>query len=154
MVPLYKRVYDEFRGGTLPPSNTGLETALERFGVAPKVTNKARQVLMRSAQQAGFFWSGTDRLVMPTGVKTTAHEPPADEKHKDHLDGAKGKGGSGGGGRGQLIEGLIEKLPTEGSEWTLEDRQRWLTLAAGIFEFVYKMPDSNTNGRSLKVELK
>ena len=85
--------------------------------------------------------SGTDRLVMPTGV-TTATAELADEKHKDPPGGGKGTGGSGGGGRGRLIDGLIEKVPTEGVEWNLEDRQRWLTLAAGIFDFVYKVPDN------------
>lgn len=150
-VPLYKRVYDEFKSGTLPPSNAGLESAMVRFGVAPKVTDKARQVFQRSAQQAGFFWAGTDRLVMPSGANAPKAEPDANNPPPVDENKTR-KGGDGGGGRGQLIDGLIEKLPAEGSDWNMDDRLRWLTLAAGIFEFVYK--DSGNGNKSLKVELK
>lgn len=64
-VPLFKQVYEEYRGRNLPPAK-GLEKQIERLGVSPKQVDRARQALMRSAEQAGFFrTSGTDRLVQP-----------------------------------------------------------------------------------------
>jgi hypothetical protein len=63
-VPLFQRVYDEYRGRNLPPSQ-GLEAAIARFGVSAKQVNRARQALQRSAEHAGFFKHGRDRLVAP-----------------------------------------------------------------------------------------
>jgi hypothetical protein len=63
-VPLFLRVFEEYRGRNLPPAK-GLEAAIERFGVSPKQSDRARQTLQRSAEQAGFFRHGTDRLVAP-----------------------------------------------------------------------------------------
>src|ERR1039458_1161308 len=59
-VPLYQRVYEQFKGATLPPS-AGLESAMVTMGVAPKQKTVARQVFARSANLAGFFWSGEGR---------------------------------------------------------------------------------------------
>src|SRR5258708_879009 len=66
-VPLYKQVYEQFKGITLPP-NSGLETVMVTMGVAPKQKSVARQVFARSAQQAGFFKYGTNRLVPPSAM--------------------------------------------------------------------------------------
>lgn len=156
-IPLYRRTFDEFKGGTLPPTNEGVEAALVRFGVAKKVSDKARQVMQRSATFAGFFWAGNDRMVMPSGTQTTIPADPTitDEQNRADLDknNGKGKGGGDDGGRHQLIAGLIKTLPQEGSEWSLEDRHRWLQLAAGIFDFVYKTKPTSGNDRVLKIEL-
>src|SRR5262249_50206682 len=54
-VPLYKSLFDSFRGRPLPPIS-GLEAEMVRLGVAEKQKDKARQVFQRSANQAGFFW--------------------------------------------------------------------------------------------------
>ncbi len=65
-VPLYKRVYDEYRGKQLPPRPHGLENAFVTFGVTPKQKDKARHVFDRSARTAGFFPTpAEDRLVAP-----------------------------------------------------------------------------------------
>src|SRR5258708_5905230 len=63
-VPLYKAIYEKFRGASLPP-DTGLEAAIVSLGVAQKQRERVRQIFRRSAQQAGFFQFGTDRLVLP-----------------------------------------------------------------------------------------
>lgn len=36
-----------------------------------------------------------------------------------------------------LIRGLLQRLPSTGSAWSLEDRARWLRTAASIFNLVY-----------------
>lgn len=67
-VPLFKKVYEEFRGKRLPPRPHGLERAFVTFGVAPKQTQKARLAFEKSARVAGFYPGGDeDRLVMPFG---------------------------------------------------------------------------------------
>ena len=152
-VPLYRAVYDKFKGGSLPPL-TGLEAEMVTLGVAKKQTGKARQVFQRSAMQAGFFWSGQDRLVMPaTGngghTQIDGHVPEEKKKHK-HDDGDGGD--DGGNMRHPLIEGLIKtlkKLPPEDQQWPIEARKKWLQTAANIFDLVYSGEDSS----SLKIEI-
>jgi hypothetical protein len=51
------------------------------LGVAKKQTDKARQTFQRSAQQAGFFAYGQDRLVMPA-VGPGMPEPKKDDEVK------------------------------------------------------------------------
>jgi hypothetical protein len=155
-VPLYGAIYQQYKGGTLPPA-AALESEMVNLGVAKKVTEKARQVFQRAAMQAGFFAFGQDRLVLPASgpggaVQQPKHEEPESKGREEH-ERKGGGGGTGGGGRDHLIEGLINKLPDEGTEWGIEDRQRWLQLAAGIFEFVYKNKDANGNSKVLKIEL-
>lgn len=84
-VPLYKRVYDEYRGKQLPPRPHGLENAFVTFGVTPKQKDKARHVFDRSARTAGFFPTpAEDRLVAPPMAngdaepnEPAAHSPPS-----------------------------------------------------------------------------
>jgi hypothetical protein len=63
-VPLYKQVFEAFKGHQLP-GNAGIENRMAQLGVSPKQTEKARQALQKSAELAGFFESGKDRLVKP-----------------------------------------------------------------------------------------
>lgn len=73
-VPLYKRIYDEFRGKLLPPRPHGLERAIVSFGVTEKNAKHARLAFEKSARLAGLYPGGNeDRLVMPFG----ATAPPA-----------------------------------------------------------------------------
>jgi hypothetical protein len=72
-VPLYKRVYDEFRGKMLPPRPHGLERAMVNFGVTEKNARHARLAFEKSARLAGFYPGGNeDRLVMPFGLAVPA----------------------------------------------------------------------------------
>ena len=40
-----------------------------------------------------------------------------------------------------LIQGLVDLLPKRDGIWPLEDRAKWLCLAAGIFDLGYKERD-------------
>lgn len=100
-VPLFKRVYDEYRGRNLPPAQ-GLEATMERFGVSPKQLNRARQALQRSADYAGFFRTGRDRLVAPALSGATDEN---DDMQNSNL----------------LVMPSVEGLPA----WAV---QMWLTL--------------------------
>ncbi|MPZ50448.1 MAG: hypothetical protein GEU75_14300 [Dehalococcoidia bacterium] len=139
-VPLYRKLYDEYKGKSLPPTNIGLEAVLVGYGVAAKQKDKARQVLQRSADQAGFFYQGRDRLVLPAianrPLETPGQTPPApppDPKGKDD--------GSGGGGPiyPTLIKGMLEKLPVEGGSWSKSDRDQWVKAMELILDMVYAL---------------
>ena len=48
-VPLYRAIFDRYRAVKLPP-DPGLESEMVGLGVSTKQTERARQVLQRSAQ--------------------------------------------------------------------------------------------------------
>lgn len=135
-VPLYAAVFERFKGGALPPA-AALEREMVALGVAPKQKDRARQVFERSAEQAGFFAHGKDRLIQP-GVAPGQHQPPKDEK-----PGGGGNGGNGGnGGDGvaidPIIQGLLARLPKSGETWPEAQRKLWLNLLEGSFGLIYK----------------
>jgi hypothetical protein len=141
-VPLYLKVFEQFKGSPLPPQ-AGLERSIESMGVGPRVKDKARQVMMRSAKQAGFFDAASDRLVKPS-IRSD-QTPPADKpdgSQSDQQRSSAGGGGSGGGGNLEgfhpLIQGLLMTLPKTGEEWSVQDRFNWLNMASSIFKMVYK----------------
>jgi hypothetical protein len=130
-VPLYRAVFDKYRGGVLPGQAAAIERELVGFGVSDKVKDRARQVLERSAEQAGFFEQGRNRLVMP-GI-ATGREAPRDDT---------GGGGSGGGAEppaiDPIIQGLLSRLPKSGDVWPESERELWLDLLSGSFKLIYK----------------
>ncbi len=138
-VPLYKAVYEKFRGGTLPPT-AGLEREMVSMGVASKQSDRARQAFQRSAKFAGFFDFGSDRLVAPS-VQGGAVAAEKLVEERQGGNGGGGSGGSGGDGRNDLhpfIQGLLAKLPEPESDWSTKDRAKWLQTAANIFDLMYQ----------------
>jgi len=134
-IPLYRTVFEKYRGGVLPPS-AALERDFVSLGVAEKQKERARQVFERSAEQAGFFESGRNRLVMPAvAIKQEGTAPVVEEEKSDPK---KGGGGGGFGDHDALIIGLFRKLPQPAAEWSEEDRLKWLQTAADIFDLVYE----------------
>jgi len=137
-VPLYRAVFEKYRGGVLPPT-AALERSMMELGVADNTKERARRIMERAAQQSGFFDLGRDRLVMP-GIQPAGPPPKEDLQEKP-----AGSSGGGGGGHGKqvlhpLIEGLIQTLPpsTDRTEWPLQARAKWLQAAANIFDLIYE----------------
>jgi hypothetical protein len=134
-VPLFSAVFEKYRGGVLPPA-AALERDIVGLGVSEKQKDRARQVFERSAEQAGFFEHGKNRLVKP-GVQSRDAAP---EGTKD------GSGGGGNGGDGKpplpdvdpIIRGLLARLPKSGDVWPEKDRDLWLELLKGSFKLIYK----------------
>jgi hypothetical protein len=50
-----------------------------------------------------------------------------------------------------LIRGLVDLLPKPEGIWPLDDRAKWLRLAAGIFDLGYKAGDGEQRGISIAV---
>lgn len=107
-VPLYKRIYDEFRGKLLPPRPHGLERAIVNFGVTEKNARQARQAFERSARIAGFYPGGNeDRLVIPFGPAVSAiGDAASDEPASIEVDTPMGK-------RTALVGAIREIQPLE-----------------------------------------
>lgn len=156
-VPLYKKVYDQFKGASLPPSS-GLDATIVGFGVSPKQKETARRVFQRSAELAGFFEIAKDRLTYPSLKGAGEPIPPLSvEDHqggdgKTAINGAGGGGGNGGDGHHPLIEGLIKALPESGADWPFEARRKWLQAAAMNFDYVYKDPTDSQASIKVSVE--
>lgn len=134
-VPLYQRVYDKFCGGKLPPA-TGIEAEMVRLGVPEKQASKARQVLMRSADLAGYFASGRDRLVRPpTSTIGSMHggAPAPDKPTVPRAEVPMGEH--------ELIRGLVAQLPPQGQRFTPKQRRRWLEAAKLNLELIYAEDD-------------
>lgn len=141
-VELYKAIYDRYRGTVLPPT-AGLEAEMVALGVSPNQKERARWAFEKSADYAGFFDSGRDRLVSPsvrnspssematesTSLEpaqsrpmTTAQmrEPPISSEHHP------------------FVQGLLKSLPAPDTLWAVEGRAKWLQAAAHIFDLMYK----------------
>ncbi len=136
-VPLYKALYEKVKGYTLPPTSLGLEAVLVELGVAEKQKDKARQALQRSADHAGFFYQGRDRLVLPAVANRPSEghveTGQGDQRGQDDRPGGSGSGPS----YPTLIKGMLEKLPKEGSSWSKEDRDQWIKAIELILDMVY-----------------
>ena len=152
-VPLYKALYDKFRGATLPP-NPGLEREMAALGVAPKQADKARQAFQRSAKYAGFFEFGADRLVPPANG---GPQPSIPIPTPPLADSKLPNGGGGGGGSGDdlhpFVRGLLQKLPVPETEWSIEGRAKWLTAAVNIFDLMYLEPPE-AQAKAIAIEVK
>jgi hypothetical protein len=137
-VPLYKAIYEKYKGYTLPPA-AALEREMANLGVSSKQTDKARQAFDRSARQAGFYQMGTDRLVIPP-MKERPEGRPLDPQPGEAPQHRKGGGGDDvpPSNLHPFIQGLFTTLPKPDSDWPAADRAKWLQTAASIFSLIYK----------------
>jgi hypothetical protein len=163
-VPLYRRVYEEFKGKQLPPRPKGLEQAFANFGVSSKQTYNARLAFDKSASQAGFFSAAPDRLIEPIIGGPTGSAGPTGPTGATGPMGTLGVLGAtgvtgptgprgepaprfyGGGpvmheGPDQLIQVLLNRLPKAGEKWDMDKRTRWLQTLAANFDYIYESED-------------
>ncbi len=142
-IELYQKTFETFRNRNLPPRPLGLEFAFVQFGVPPKQKDKARLAFERSAQFAGFFHAGKERLVEPiipgssSSNARQAHEASAGSSRMevpiaDPLPTAAQQ---------LLIKGLLERLPHPNEKWTLHERARWLRALAVNLAMIYGAED-------------
>jgi hypothetical protein len=147
-VPLYRRIYEDFKGLVLPSTPAALEAMIVNLGVSPKQKDKARQVFQRSAQQAGFFAYGNNKLISPmvsgpnsATAKTKIEESYAGSGQEEKTRGDGNGGSSSGGQYHPFIQGLLQTLPEPNTEWQLSARKKWLQSALSIFDVIYKSQD-------------
>lgn len=147
-VPLFRAIFDKYKSGVLPAQAAALEREIVGLGVSDKVKDRARQRFEKSADQAGFFDHGKNRLVMPAVV--TGREPPAPSGDSGGAGG--GGGGGSGGGSGDdggvhldldplLIE-LLKKIPATELGWPAAQRIRWFKTFAMNVSQIYDDDES------------
>lgn len=150
-VPLYKAVFDKYKGGVIPPA-AALERDFVGLGVAEKQKDRARQVFERSADQAGFFAHGKNRLVAPgiapggTAAAKEDHLPPDGERNNGGGGGGAGTGSEGGGLTGDpLVDALVKKLPAAGKSWPAAERATWIKMIGMAFDLAYGPTTTSEN---------
>ncbi|MFI4985383.1 MAG: hypothetical protein ACHQAV_05295 [Solirubrobacterales bacterium] len=140
-VPLYEKLYEAFRGQRLP-ANKGLEHQIIQLGVSPKQAAAARVAFQRSAEHAGFFAHGPERLVRPAvagGVSSVAAMPstataePLSPEPEMQTEGLH-----------PLLVGLIKTIPREGEPFSPKRQQQWLEAARVNFALIFGTDDDET----------
>lgn len=145
-VPLFAAVHDKFKGGVVPP-DAALEKELIALGVASTLSSTARRVLERSADQAGFYESGRDRLVLPGFVPQEG--VPSDSGSEN---GGSGTGGGTGGGQNvelnldPLLIALLKKIPEGTKGWPGPNRVRWFRTFAMNVSQIYDADEDQPVG--------
>ena len=130
-VPLYMAMHETHNGHALPPA-AAIERQMIQLGVSSKQAERARQVFVKSAQQANFIDQQTGRFIKPGGLGR------GEEGRGDLLKKNNGGGGDGPTGLDPVIKGLIDKLPPPDSVWAESDRKLWLQILESSFKLIYK----------------
>lgn len=139
-VPLYKVAYDKYKSTLVPPT-AALELDFVRLGVAEKQKDRARIIFNKSAEQAGFFEHGKNRLVQP-GIVAKGGALGGEVG-----DPGSNNGGGGGGGDGialnldPLLMALLQKIPSKLEGWSAARRVRWFRTFAMNVSQVYDDDD-------------
>ncbi|MGB6895949.1 MAG: hypothetical protein WBF37_08420 [Dehalococcoidia bacterium] len=121
-VPLFKAVYEHYRGQALP-AEPGTKNALEhQFGVVKEQVATAYRVLMESADQAGFFATGRTHLVEPPAKGAIG--PPSEAKEAPR--GGGGPPSDEPPGIDPALLGLLRHLPKSGTAWRKDRKEAWL----------------------------
>jgi hypothetical protein len=136
-VELFKAMYDQFKGGALPPP-PAIERQVAELGVSPKQKERARQTFMKSAQYAGFIDTSTGRFVKPGIVQ----KDEGQRQQEKPVECDRQRTGGGGGNENPpidpIIAGLLARLPKSGDVWPIAERKLWLQLLEGSFQLIYK----------------
>jgi len=138
-VPLFKGAYEKLKGGMLPPI-AAIDRTIEGLGVPSKTKEKARQVFIRSAKQAGFFlcFRGLTLPPIKLGAPQKDTAPAPQDKFNDGGRGVIG-GGDGGGPTGVhfAILGLLRELPPPGTPWNAQKKERFLLAFKSTIDVIY-----------------
>ena len=160
-VPLYGKVYEQYKGKLLP-KDEGLENFLVGVGVSEKQANKARRAMQRSAETAGFFSAGKDRLGMPSGLGSPSALLNSENQENNRVGSDRSGDDAPGDGDGKvkmpeaaehpLIFGLLSALPAPGRPFSAEDRKTWLDAANLNFSLIYGKARDQLGNSSLTDE--
>lgn len=139
-VPLFGKVYEEFRGRGIPPE-VGLKNLFQsKYKMVPDRAAAAVRIFMSSAQQAGLLTADRSRLIRPA-TSATAAPKPENKEEQPAPEKPKGGGGSDGGTGGvhSAIIGLLRELPPPGSPWP--GKKRFKEAFMATLDFIY--PEEN-----------
>jgi len=135
-VPLYRQSFERYSGAKLPGSKD-LELEFLRRGVSRTQLTAARQVFLRSAEQAGFFESGDHRLVLPLGTDLPGSSVSAARSGTSTRTPNAVRLGN-----PESIETLLMKVPWNNA-WSEAELQEWLALFTSAIRVHFKLPNNS-----------
>jgi hypothetical protein len=156
-VPLFKMVYDHCNGRPLPQA-VGLKNLLTtEFQVVEDRAEPAVDVLLDSAEEAGFFRVAGNRSQMVMPLASTAqpqHAPPVPgggiptPDQSGRADTVR-RGGNGGGGDGVdgiplAIVGMLRELPPVGTTLTAKKRAAIIAAFSAFVALIYPDLEEDT----------
>lgn len=153
-VELYRRVFEDFDGHTLPSADGLSNLFLNEYKIVPNQVAPALRNLMDSADSAGLFKvGGRSKLIRPIIRNDDGHAPPApapQPAHETHADdGARAPRHTnrGGGhvaadgpdltGVHPALAGLIQNLPQVGSSLGPKRRAALIDAFKHTINFIY-----------------
>lgn len=149
-VPLFARVYEQFRDTQFPPE-VGLKNLfLNTYKILPDRVAQAVRVFLNSAEQAGFFVSNGDRsrLIKPSvKKKSQAFEYttiPGTATPQSSMASAQQEAGDKNRESANVdpaVTSLLRKLPMPGKSWTSAEQTRFLAAFTHIIQFLYPPKD-------------
>lgn len=138
-VALYRRIYEDHKGRLLPPPQ-GLESYMKNAGVVVGQADRARQVFQRSAEQAGLFQFGADRLVLPPEVSTEQENSSA-VPSDDPLPATESRtlqSASSSASLHPALAGMLQELPPSGRTWDEDEFNAWSSAFLGVLRVVHR----------------
>lgn len=163
-VPLFSRVYEQFKGSQLPPEIGLKNLFLNTYQILPDRVAQAVRVFLNSAEQAGFFnaTSGDrSRLIKPSVAVTASpatsqsavaesgksFDPPP-QTPPTHERAKSGGGSDGTGGVHSAIIGLLRDLPSPGTDWPKKQKARFLRAFQATLDHVYPSDEDDDGGKA------
>lgn len=147
-VDLFKKIYDQFHGTTLPPE-IGLRNLVETtYQVVQERVVPTVRIMLDSAEYAGLFKTSGNRtkMVIPLGTPGPVVPPPqpagrVESGHLQHGNGGGGGGGTGGGDDGGPIDsailGLLRRLPPGGTPLSAKRRTALIDALTATIHYLY-----------------
>ncbi|MGH2972575.1 MAG: hypothetical protein ACRDLE_10710 [Gaiellaceae bacterium] len=118
-VPLFKALFESHRSELLPPDGA-VEQEMVRLGVSEKQAGRARQSFQRSAERAGFFAHGKNRLVEP---KLPDRQVVTEERVVREIPAAPN----------DVLDDLWLTLLREGESWSPERTHEYVAAVRRIY---------------------
>ena len=139
-IPLFEAIFQKFDGQTLPPETGMKNLLLHTFRIVSERVTQAYRVLMKSAEQAGFFSISQDRsrMIAPTpAVKSPQSAPAQTEIQRERFTTTFAGSGGPEGPRGvhDAISGLLRDLPTPGTPWP--GKKRFKDAFIATIDYLY-----------------
>lgn len=150
-VPLFRAVFEQYQGQTLP-DEVGLTNALTtRWGVAKEKASAVLSRLLLSAEQAGLFRTAGNRsrMIRPTFANATGRAAPnlptPSEASPATPTVAPGPAAPEALGLNKLLLAALEELPAVGDA-TEDELMNWLVFFEGALRLVYRLPQPPPTG--------
>jgi hypothetical protein len=149
-VDLFKKIYDQFHGTTLPPE-VGLKNLLETtYRVVPDRVTPTVRIMLDSEEYAGLFKAAGNRtrmtmpLTLPGGSGKMVPPQPAAAAETPKNGGGNGGGGGDGteDGIDSAIRGLLRRLPPSGTPLTAKRRKDFIDAFTALVTVIY--PEAET----------